>query len=498
MKTFEKEQRKSAALLQQSSVTKFTTIAFIVLSFYIMGTICNTVLFGSKDITHIILAILIFLVGTLINLYVYFKTDGTFICYTGMGMYLILLTYLMFYGLNTSTYIYLFPALFLSMMYFRPKYSLGVGIIVSFVNFIDVILLLKADTTTKFTLDTPYAVQIFGIVLCSVLTYAVTRISKKNNDNVLFEAVDEKKKQEEYAKNILAVAEKIKNKIDNSDSIINEMNTSNDVMNSAVKEISMSTANNAESIMHQTMMTQNIQGIIDETNHTANDMTKLASQSIEAIKEGLEAIHIIKNKSNYLEQANQKVSKVMENLEAKMQEVQQITDMISGITNQTNLLALNASIEAARAGEYGKSFGVVAEQIRDLAQGTRNSTESINTLLAELTENTKDAKEASNNVLEITSEETDLIMHAESKFTNIDQVINQLTNLIDETSSKVTDIKQSNNQIIDSITQLAAISEEVKASSDEAYELCSHNAECVAKETNLLKEVDQLIQGFKL
>ncbi len=498
MKSLEKEQRKSAAVMQQNSVTRFTTIAFIVLSFYIMGTICNTVLFGSKDITHVILAILIFVVGTLINLYVLLKTDRALICYTSMGMYLILVVYLLLYGLNTSTYIYLFPALFLSMMYFKPRYSLAVAILVSVVNLIDVFLLLKADTTTKFNLDSPYAVQIFGIVLCSALTYTITKISKKNNDNVLLEVVDEKQKQEEYAKNILAVAEKIKNLIDNSDSIISEMNTSNDVMNTAVKEILISTSNNAESIMHQTVMTQNIQGIIDETNRTANDMTKLASQSIEAIKEGLEAIDIIKSKSGYLEQASQKVSQVMEHLEGKMEEVQKITDMITSITNQTNMLALNASIEAARAGDNGKSFGVVAEEIRQLAQGTRKSTESINTLLVELTENAKDARYASSNAMAITSEETGLIIQAESKFTNIDQVINQLTNLIDETSSKVTDIKQANNQIVDSITQLAAISEEVKASSDEAYELCSHNAECVVKETNLLKEVDQLIQGFKL
>lgn len=463
-----------------------------------MGTICNTVLFGSQDITHVILAILIFAVGTLINLYVFLKTDGALICYTGMGNYLILVVYLMFYGLNTSTYIYLFPALFLSMMYFRPRYSFGVAVIVITINLIDVVLLVNADTTTKFTLDTPYAVQIFGIVLCSILAYMVTRISTKNNNNVLWESVDGKQKQEEYAKNILAVAEKIKNKINNSETIIREMNTSNDVMNSAVKEISMSTKNNAESIMHQTTMTQNIQGIIDEADQTASDMTKLAGQSIEAINEGLEVIDVIKKKSDYLGQANQKVSKVMEHLEVKMQEVQQITDMISGITNQTNMLALNASIEAARAGEHGKSFAVVAEQIRQLAQGTKKSTESINILIAELTENANEAKAASSNVLTITSEETDLIVHAETKFTKIDQVINELTNLIDKTSNKVTDIKQENNQIIDSITQLAAISEEVKASSDEAYELCSHNAECVAKETNLLKEVEQLIQDFKL
>lgn len=498
MKTIVKEQKKSAAQLRENSITKFNTITFILLSLYIVGTICNTVLYGSKDITHVILAILIFGVGTAINLFLYFRSNRSLLCYTNIGMYLILVTYLLYYGLNTSTYIYLFPALFLSIMYFKPGFTLGVSATVFIINLIDVFLLLNADKTIKFTLDTPYAVQIFGIALCSVLSYFVTRISKKNNDNVLSEIVEEKKKQEEYSKNILAVAEKIKNKIENSDTVINEMLNSNEVMNAAVKEILMSTFNNAESIMNQTLMTQSIQEIIDDTNKAAQDMNQLASQSMEVVKEGLEAINTIKNKSSFLEAANVKVSNSMEHLEAKMQEVQQITELISGITSQTNLLALNASIEAARAGEYGKSFGVVAEQIRLLAQGTKESTESISKLLVELTENAKEAKDASNNVSSITSEETDLIKHAESKFTNIDHVINELTTLIEETAEKITNIKDANNQIIDSITQLAAISEEVKANSDEAYELCNHNAECVTKETDLLKEIDELIQDFRL
>lgn len=493
-----KEQEKNAAVEQFNSVTKFTTIVFIILSFYIMGTICNTVLFGSKNIVHVVAAILIFVIGTGINLLLYYKTDRKLLCYTGMGMYLILVTYLLFCGLNTSTYIYLFPALFLSIMFFRTRYAIIVSCIVTVVNFIDVVLLLQADQTIKFTLDTPYAVQLFGIVLCSILTCTVTRISKTNNDKVLHEAVEEKQKQADYAKHIVAIAEQIRNKVDTSDSIIKELNISNEVVDRAVKEISMSTKSNTESIMKQTQMTQSIQGIIDNTNEDASAMIDLASESKVAISEGLDVIDTIKGKSVDLVTANQQVSTVMENLETKMQEVQQITKIIYGVSSQTNLLALNASIEAARAGENGRSFAVVAEQIRQLADETRKSTESINALLDELNENTVNAKEASLNVQNITKEETNLIEHAETKFANINSVTKKLTELIEETSKKITDITEANNHIVDSITQLSATSEEVTASSDEAYELCRHNAECVEKETNLLREVNQLIRKFKL
>ena len=86
-----------------------------------------------------------------------------------------------------------------------------------------------------------------------------------------------------------------------------------------------------------------------------------------------ESVHVAEQATISTNDANT----LMERLDARLAEIDQVVDFIAGVAEQTNLLALNATIEAARAGEVGRGFAVVAGEVKELANETDRATENI-------------------------------------------------------------------------------------------------------------------------
>ncbi len=242
-----------------------------------------------------------------------------------------------------------------------------------------------------------------------------------------------------------------------------------------MQEISSATNTTAKNIEEQNNMTQSIQSAIDETGERSRKMVDVATDSNENIQENLQVMEELKNQSEQIAATNHEVTESMTRLQNKTKEVEEIAGMILNISNQTNLLALNASIESARAGEAGRGFAVVAEQIRQLAEQTKKSTEEITTIINELNENARDVMTSVESSVEATESQNEKIAVAAESFERLNENMSQLIGDINEIAGQITGLSDSNNRIVENISQLSAATEEVTASAEQVREMSEQN-----------------------
>ena len=149
---------------------------------------------------------------------------------------------------------------------------------------------------------------------------------------------------------------------------------------------------------------------------------------------------------------------------AAIQEIKELSQTILQITSQTNLLALNASIEAARAGEAGKGFAVVAEEIRVLAENSKNAVSKINDITYNVSDAVESVVQDSKLLLEFVDNQ---VLKDYESFVNTGMQYDQDA---DKVEMVVTEINKIAEQLFDTIQQMRQAIDEISSAAGEGAE----------------------------
>lgn len=240
-----------------------------------------------------------------------------------------------------------------------------------------------------------------------------------------------------------------------------QINTKTSEVSKRMKDSSLGISEVTGQMEHLTVGLDSVLERTKKAEESSQSVLQEANDGGKEIQNAVTSVEAVKT-------ASLEMSHVIEELAISTQKVQQMAESITSIAAQTNLLALNASIESARAGEAGRGFAVVAQEIRALAEESKDSATEINSLIHDIQQKTSLAQSTISDELSQVKTSVTVANVAQEKFQSIlneiGQVVLQLQAIFKESTNQTQVAHQLNSlflNIDESVTNSANASDEI-------------------------------------
>jgi methyl-accepting chemotaxis protein len=355
---------------------------------------------------------------------------------------------------------YFFALIALSNVYQNFRNTL----FATFLALLGTLYLITQPAFTKNLWDTSDSIYIFLVfVFIGLFMTSQARVSERMRNHIESEKenveISKNKIEELYRKTqkttekILQFNQTLNEKVQITKTQGNQALQSFQDMNSAIE-------NQARSMLliHENMATTHEHML--RIQEASSDTEVRSNQSQQIILDSEKEVDLLDENIDDVKKAVISSVETSFSLSQKTEEIENIIRSIKKISDQTNLLALNASIEAARAGEHGKGFGVVAEEIRKLADESNASAKHISDILGEIKEKTEKTQTEVGESQKALEKSEEAVMTVMAAFRNISGNNEEVNHNISNVTEMVAGIQKSIQEINESIENVSSISEE--------------------------------------
>ncbi len=243
-------------------------------------------------------------------------------------------------------------------------------------------------------------------------------------------------------------------------------------------------------------VTEELSSNSEETSASSENITNTTVEVIDEAVKGIDMIHKIIKEINKIGDFIQEVVQVIELLKKESEAVTTSTQIINQISEQTNLLSLNASIEAARAGSNGKSFAVVANEIKSLADISKHSTVEINDSIGKMNKLIDRTVTLVGRTKEGINDGQIIAEDTMSKFNNIDNNLKSTIGRLENINSAISESSQGVESILESINEISSLSRNVSKKTNGITEEMNEQSNLISELGYAANKLSDVVNGI--
>ena len=247
-----------------------------------------------------------------------------------------------------------------------------------------------------------------------------------------------------------------------------EMNASTEQVSSAIQQISKGAQTQSLQVDESARSLKSISESVEDAHVQTEKASVLAKGATQKASAGMVTVEGTVKKMEIIQKVVSESAGAIERLGKRSEEIGEIVDVITNISEQTNLLALNAAIEAARAGDQGRGFAVVAEEVKNLAEDSREAAERIAKMIREVQNDTSKAVEAMKRGTSETAEGMSQVGLTGKAFKDILEITTQFVGSMEELTKKMESQSGYMVTAAKGVDDIASISEETASASEES------------------------------